>query len=83
MFNNFNSANNITKFLKSLNYWQQVNLFTTLLQAKSNISFNDAKSEAIILTSDTEKMEYELSKAINSPSARRDYKKENKNINLD
>lgn len=81
MFNDFKSFNNITKFLNSLNYWQQVNLFTTLLQAESDISFNDAKSEALIIISDDEKMEFKLSQAINSPSPRRDYRLKQEKFN--
>lgn len=44
---------NLASFLSSLTYWQTINLYITLLQARSNISFNDAKKQAVANYSNT------------------------------
>lgn len=60
--------NDVSSFLKSLNYWQTINLYTTLKQARVNISFEDAKLEAIENFSDNDMLRYMLEEAINSPN---------------
>lgn len=67
LFKNFN-VDNITSFLKSLDYWQSINLYVSLLQAKSDISFKDAKREAVINYSEPQKLRNLLTEALNSPS---------------
>lgn len=54
--------NNVTLFINGLTYWQAINLYITLLQAKEeiNISFDEAKRQAIL--------NYLLEEAINSPN---------------
>lgn len=61
-------SNNVNSFLKSLDYWQAINLYTTLKQAQMDISFEDAKSEAIVNYSDDSKLRFMLEEAINSPN---------------
>lgn len=63
-----NKFNNVNSFIKSLDYWQTINLYTTLKQAKMDISFEDAKSEALANYSDNNKLQYMLEEAINSPN---------------
>ena len=67
MLKNFKS-NDVDSFLDSLDYWRTINLYTTLRQARSNISFEDAKSEAIVNFGDPDKLKYMLEEAINSPN---------------
>lgn len=67
MFKNFKS-NDVDSFLGSLDYWRTINLYITLLQARSNISFEDAKSEAIVNFGNPDKLKYMLEEAINSPN---------------
>lgn len=62
----------ITTFLQSLSYWQTLNLCITLLKAQSDISYDDAKSEALTYVTDSEKMHYLLEEAINSPGPKRE-----------
>ena len=61
-------SNNVNSFLKSLDYWQTINLYTTLKQAQMDISFEDAKVEAIEKFEDPEALRYMLEEAINSPN---------------
>lgn len=70
MFKNFKS-NDVNSFLDSLDYWRTINLYITLRQARSNISFEDAKSEAIVNFGDPDKLKYMLEEAINSPNPKR------------
>ena len=59
-------SNNVNSFLKSLIDWQTINLYTTLKQARMQISFEDAKSEALVNFGDPDKLKYMLAEAINS-----------------
>ncbi len=59
--------NNINSFLKSLNYWQTINLYVTLRQARTDISFEDAKAEALTHFGDDD-LRYMLEEAISSPN---------------
>ncbi|MCM1234596.1 MAG: hypothetical protein NC489_31225 [Ruminococcus flavefaciens] len=61
-------SNNVNSFLKSLNYWQTINLYVTLKQARMDISFEDAKVEALENFDDEDKLRYMLEEAINSPN---------------
>ncbi|MGV3201492.1 hypothetical protein ACEE97_06565 [Limosilactobacillus reuteri] len=70
MFKNFKS-NDVDSFLDSLDYWRTINLYITLRQARSNISFEDAKSEAIVNFGNPDKLKYMLEEAINSPNPKR------------
>lgn len=60
--------NNVTLFINDLTYWQAINLYITLLQAKEDISFAEAKRQAILNYSEPEKLNYLLEEAINSPN---------------
>lgn len=62
------SKNNINLFINGLTYWQTINLYITLLQAKEDISLAEAKTQAILNYSKPEKLEYLLEEAINSPN---------------
>lgn len=59
---------NLASFLSSLTYWQTINLYITLLQARSNISFNDAKKQAIVNYSNASNLKKILNESLNSPS---------------
>lgn len=59
-------SNNVNSFLKSLDYWRTINLYITLRQAESDISFEDARAEALV-NFDTDKLKFMLEEAINSP----------------
>lgn len=59
---------NLASFLSSLTYWQTINLYITLLQARSNISFNDAKKQAIVNYSNASNLKKMLNESLNSPS---------------
>ena len=61
------ASDNIHSFIKSLSYWQTINLFTILNVGQKNISFSEAKDQAILDFADTEKLEYLLEQALNSP----------------
>lgn len=61
------STDNIHSFIKSLNYWQTINLFTVLQVGQGHISFKDAKDKAVYYFSDTKKLEFLLEQALNSP----------------
>lgn len=71
MFNEVLQSNNITKFLNKLTYWQSINLYTTLLQARSDISYDDAKAEAIVKWNNPDELRYLLEESLNSPSPKR------------
>ena len=51
--------------------WQKMNLYTVLQQAESDISFAEARTNAVAL--DDGKLKYMLTEAINSPRPRNDY----------
>ena len=51
-----------------VNYWQTINLYTTLKQARMEISFEDAKSEALVNFGNPDKLKHMLEEAINSPN---------------
>lgn len=59
---------NLASFLSSLTYWQTINLYITLLQARSNISFNDAKKQAIVNYSNASNLKKMLNESLNSHS---------------
>ena len=61
------SSDNIHSFIESLNYWQTINLFTVLNVGQKNISFSKAKDQAELDFADTEKLEFLLEQALNSP----------------
>lgn len=58
---------NIDSFLESLNYWQRLNLYITLIQARKSISYFDAKTEALEKVLDSGKLKFLLEDSINSP----------------
>lgn len=60
--------NNVNLFINGLTYWQTINLYITLLQAKEDISFAEAKRQAILNYFEPEKLNYLLEEAINSPN---------------
>lgn len=62
------SKNNINLFINGLTYWQTINLYITLLQAKEDISFAEAKKKAILDYSEPEKLHYLVEEALNSPN---------------
>lgn len=64
-------SNNITKFLNKLTYWQSINLYITLLQARSDISYDDAKAEAIVKWNNPDELRYLFEESLNSPSPKR------------
>lgn len=55
-------------FLDNLTYWQTVNLYITLLQARSDLSFMDAKKQALANCSNRDKLEHLLDESLNSPN---------------
>lgn len=61
------SSDNIHSFIESLNYWQTINLFTVLNVGQKSISFSEAKDQAELDFADTEKLEFLLEQALNSP----------------
>lgn len=76
LFESFSSQDNITKFLNSLDYWQQLNLYIMLYQVRAGVSYEDAKSEALANVMDQKNLHYLLEEAINSPGPRRESNKE-------
>ncbi len=76
LFESFSSQDNITKFLNSLDYWQQLNLYIMLYQVRAGVSYEDAKSEALANVMDQKNLHYLLEEAINSPGPRRESTKE-------
>lgn len=71
----------VGSFLNKLSYWQKLNLYITLLQSETDITYHDAKGEALANVLDDEKLKYKLTEAINSPSPRRDYRLEKERFN--
>lgn len=65
------SSQLVSSFLSKLNMWQKMNLYTVLQQAGSDISFAEARTNAVAL--DDGKLKYMLTEAINSPRPRNDY----------
>lgn len=65
------SSQLVSSFLSKLNMWQKMNLYTVLQQAESDISFAEARTNAVAL--DDGKLKYMLTEAINSPRPRNDY----------
>ena len=65
------SSQLVSSFLNKLNMWQKMNLYTVLQQAGSDISFAEARTNAVAL--DDGKLKYMLTEAINSPRPRNDY----------
>ncbi|MCC4366727.1 hypothetical protein [Limosilactobacillus reuteri] len=63
-------SNSINSFLKSLNYWQTINLYVTLKQSYMDISYKDAKAEAIVNFHDEDILRHMLEEAINSPNSK-------------
>ncbi|NMV48544.1 hypothetical protein FOL80_07330 [Lactobacillus reuteri] len=61
----FKRQYSIDSFLASLNHWQKVNLYTVLMLGQNNISYREAKRQAIV--SDDEKLSFLLRKSLNSP----------------
>lgn len=76
LFESFSSQDNITKFLNSLDYWQQLNLYIMLYQVRAGVSYEDAKSEALANVMDQKNLHYLLEETINSPGPRRESTKE-------
>lgn len=60
-------------FINKLDYWQTLNLTTTLLQAQTDISFEDAQSEA--LTIKENKLIFLMTQAICAPRKRHEFNK--------
>lgn len=71
MFNKF-SYDKVNSFIKSLTYWENINLTTTLLQVSRNISYRKAKAEAILNYHNNEFLRHLLDEAINSPNTYND-----------
>lgn len=61
----FKRQYSVDSFLASLNHWQKVNLYTVLMLGQNNISYREAKRQAIV--SDDEKLSFLLRKSLNSP----------------
>lgn len=59
-------------FIK-LDYWQTLNLTTTLLQAQTNMKFEDARIKALTIKED--ELNYLMTQAISAPRARHDINK--------
>ena len=71
MFKSFRTvshSDSISTFLENLSYWQTINLYITLLQARSDISYSEAKGEAIANWGNPDKLKYLLNESLNSPS---------------
>ena len=66
MSNLFQGAK-VDSFLKSLSYWQTINLYITLKQANSDIPFEEAKVKALTHFGDDD-LRYMLEEAISSPN---------------
>ena len=60
-------SDNIHSFLDSLTYWQTINLFTVLNVGQNDVSFSEAKEQAMLDFADTKKLEFLLEQALNSP----------------
>ena len=61
----FKRQYSVDSFLASLNHWQKVNLYTVLMLGQNNISYREAKRQAIV--SDDEQLSFLLRKSLNSP----------------
>ena len=59
-------------FISKLDYWQALNLTTTLLQAQTDISFEDARVKALTIK---DELNYLMTQAISAPRARHDINK--------
>lgn len=60
-------------FISKLDYWQTLNLTTTLLQAQTNMKFEDARIKALTIKED--ELNYLMTQAISAPRARHDTNK--------
>lgn len=60
-------------FISKLDYWQTLNLTTTLLQAQTNMKFEDARIKALTIKED--ELNYLMTQAISAPRARHDINK--------
>lgn len=60
-------------FISKLDYWQTLNLTTTLLQAQTNMKFEDARIKALTIKED--ELNYLMTQAISAPQARHDISK--------
>lgn len=60
-------------FISKLDYWQTLNLTTTLLQAQTNMKFEDARIKALTIRED--ELNYLMTQAISAPRARHDINK--------
>ena len=60
-------------FISKLDYWQALNLTTTLLQAQTDISFEDARVKALTIKED--ELNHLMTQAISAPRARHDMNK--------
>ena len=61
----------VSSFLSKLKKKKKMNLYTVLQQAESDISFAEARTNAVAL--EEEKLRIMLTEAINSPRPRNDY----------
>lgn len=60
-------------FISKLDYWQTLNLTITLLQAQTNMKFEDARIKALTIKED--ELNYLMTQAISAPRARHDINK--------
>lgn len=60
-------------FISKLDYWQTLNLTTTLLQAQTNMKFEDARIKALTIKED--ELNYLMTQAISAPRVRHDINK--------
>ena len=60
-------------FISKLDYWQTLNLTTTLLQAQTNMKFEEARIKALTIKED--ELNYLMTQAISAPRARHDINK--------
>ena len=60
-------------FISKLDYWQTLNLTTTLLQAQTNMKFEDARIKALTIKED--ELNYLMTQAISATRARHDINK--------
>lgn len=65
----FNSSeDNITNFLNGLSFWQRLNLTTTLIMARTDKSYGEARTEALTFTNENLSAYFE--EALYSPNER-------------
>lgn len=62
--------NNVHSFLESLDCWQTINLFTVLKLGQNDVSFSEARNQAIQNLNDTKGLEFLLEEALNSPNVK-------------